>query len=256
VVTSTEEIASAQAPAAEAPLRSERLVIGHGGRALLPPIDAEIRRGEVLVVVGRNGAGKTTWFKTLLGLIPPVSGRVVRASPSLRLAYVPQSTSVDDLLPVRTRDLVGWGRLSGWSFLWPFSAGADHKACARALEAAGAVDLGQRFYRELSRGQKQRALFARVLAREADVALLDEPTAAMDAVAEREAMEELRRLARERNVAVVVVSHALSEACCHADRILFFREDPPEVVLGERAHVLAHEAFKRDFGDVVTRDHH
>jgi len=251
VATSTDATPGAQEPASEAPLRSERLVIGHGGRPLLPPIDAEIRRGEVLVLVGRNGAGKTTWFKTLLGLIPPVAGRVVRASPSLRLAYVPQSTSVDDLLPIRARDLVGWGRLSGWSFLQPFQARTDREACARALEAAGAADLGARFYRELSRGQKQRVLFARTLARDADVALLDEPTAAMDAVAEREAMEELRRLARERRVAVVVVSHTLSEACCHADRILFFRRDPPEIVLGNRAHVLAHEAFRGEFGSVV-----
>jgi zinc transport system ATP-binding protein len=145
---------------------------------------------------------------------------------------------------------VGWGRISGWSFLRPFAARADREVCERSLELADAGHLRGRFYRELSRGEKQRVLFARALAREADVALLDEPTAAMDAVAEREAMAELKRLASERGVAVVVVSQSLTAASVFADRILFVSRAPAQVILGDRDDVLAHEGFRAEFGDL------
>jgi zinc transport system ATP-binding protein len=249
VATSTDEDVPSAAPRL-ALLRCERLVIGHRGHALLPPIDLEIRRGELLIVLGRNGAGKSTWFKTLLGLVSPISGRVVRTSPPPRLAYVPQATSLDDLLPIRALDLVGWGRLSGWSFLRPFAARKDREACERSLERADAAHLRGRFYRELSRGEKQRVLFARALARGPDVALLDEPTAAMDTIAEREAMAELRRLASERNVAVVVVTQSIAVAAVFADRILFVSRAPAQVILGDRDDVLAHEGFRAEFGDL------
>lgn len=85
-------------------LRSEHLLVGHGGRAILPPIDLTISAGEIWTVLGRNGAGKTTWFRTLLGLARPLGGAIVRARPDLRVAYVPQRTQFDELYPVRVHD--------------------------------------------------------------------------------------------------------------------------------------------------------
>src|SRR4051812_12359526 len=98
-------------------LRCDKLVVGHGGQPLLPPCELEIRRGELLMVLGRNGSGKSTLLRTMLGLLPPVSGRVVRLVPAMRLAYVGQAITLDRILPARARDIVAWGRLSGWSFL-------------------------------------------------------------------------------------------------------------------------------------------
>ncbi len=227
----------------------EDLVIGYQGHALLPPINLQVHRGTFLAVIGRNGSGKSTWFKTLLGLQHPVSGRVYRSSAQVKSAYVPQTSSIDGMLPVRSRELVHWGRLTGWNFLRPFSKREDRQAVDSALETAGAGPIANRPYRELSEGQKQRALLARVLATEADLVLLDEPTAAMDAVAERETMRRLAELARERRLAVVVVSHDLRVAAEFADQLLFVDREAPAVVLGDANTVFCHPAFRHQYGD-------
>lgn len=230
-------------------LNCEKLVIGYDGRPMLPPMDLAIRRGQFVAVVGRNGSGKSTWFKTLLGLVPPVSGAITRAHAHVRSAYVPQTTSIDALLPVHTRELTAWGRLSGWNFLRPFPSKADRQAVERGIDTAGAKAIASRPYRDLSGGEKQRALLARVIATEADVVLLDEPTAAMDAVAERETMLRLCALSRQRGLGVVVVSHDLMVAAEHADVILFVDRENSCFVMGDAKTVFCHPAFRRQYGD-------
>jgi ABC-type Mn2+/Zn2+ transport system ATPase subunit len=230
-------------------LTCEDLVVGYRGQPLLPPVRMSVSRGSFIVVAGRNGSGKSTWFKTLLGLVPPVSGRVVRAYPGLRCTYVPQTSSLDPVLPLKAREMVLWGRLTGWSFLRPFASRRERAAADAALEVAGARAFADRPLRELSEGQKQRVLLARVLASEAQLVLLDEPTSAMDAVAERETMERLAQLARERGLAVVVVTHQLGVVAEQADRVLFLDRESPAVVEGEPRAVLCHPAFRRQYGD-------
>ena len=230
-------------------LSCEQLVIGYGGKGLLPPMQVEVARGSFLAVVGRNGSGKSTFFRTLLGLLPPVSGRIVNGHPSVRSAYVPQTSSIDPILPVRPKEMVLWGRLSGWNFLRPFSTREDRALAEAALDSAGARPIANKPYRELSEGQKQRALLARVLATEADLVLLDEPTAAMDAVAERETMQRLALLARERRISVVVVSHDLHVSAKYADSLLFFDREGGSVVSGDARTVFCHPAFRHQYGD-------
>ncbi|MGE6759509.1 metal ABC transporter ATP-binding protein [Corallococcus interemptor] len=230
-------------------LKCEQLVIGYGGKDILPPMDLVVRRRQFVAVVGRNGSGKSTWFKTLLGLIPPVSGRITLASPDIRSAYVPQMSSIDSLLPVHARELTSWGRLSGWNFLRPFPSKADRQKVEAALDTAGARGIAKRPFRDLSGGEKQRALLARVIATEADVVLLDEPTAAMDAVAEKQTMLRLCALAHDRGLGVVVVSHDMSVAAEHADVILFVDREHRTFVMGDARTVFCHPAFRRQYGD-------
>ncbi len=230
-------------------LSCEQLVIGYGGTGLLPPMQVEVTRGTFLAVVGRNGSGKSTFFKTLLGLLPPVSGRITKGSPGVKTAYVPQTSSIDPILPVRPKEMVLWGRLSGWNFLNPFASREDRRVAEAALDSAGARPIANKPYRELSEGQKQRALLARVLATEADLVLLDEPTAAMDAVAERETMQRLAQLTRERRIAVVVVSHDLHVSAQYADSLLFFDKEGGTVVGGDAHTVFCHPAFRHQYGD-------
>ena len=232
-------------------IRCERLVVGHGGRAILPAIDFTIRRGAFHAVLGRNGAGKSTFLSTVLGLLPPVAGAIERA-PGIRCGYVPQVATLDELLPVRTREVVRWGQLSGWSFLRPFPSRAERVACDEALATSGATALARQAYRDLSLGQKQRVLFARLLAMGADVAVLDEPTAAMDAVTERETLERLASLAK-RGAAVVVVAHDLSVAKRYADTALYLDRDDGVVAAGDVSEVLAHPSFVRHYGDLAIR---
>jgi zinc transport system ATP-binding protein len=231
----------------------EQLVVGYKGRGILPPIDLDVNRGRILLIVGRNGAGKSTLLKTMLRLLPPVSGKVTFASKSLRLAYVPQASSIDDIVPVSGRDVVAWGRLRGNAFLRPMSTRADRDAVDDALETADALAFAKRPFRDLSGGQKQRILFARMLASGADVALLDEPTASMDIAAERDAYRRLRALATERSMAIAIVTHTISAAAEHADRALYIDtgKQPGEgiVVTGAPETVFRHASFVSHFGE-------
>ncbi len=229
-------------------LTCDKLVIGYNEKPMLPPIDMVIRRGQFVAVVGRNGSGKSTWFKTLLGMVEPLSGAINR-KPQMRTAYVPQTSSIDGMLPLRARELTAWGRLRGWSFLWPIPRRTDTKAVENALDTAGARAIASRPYRELSEGQKQRALLARLIATEADMVLLDEPTAAMDAVAERETMQRLCSLARQRGLGVVVVCHDLEVAAEHADVLFFVDRETSAFVVGDARTVFCHPAFRRRYGD-------
>jgi zinc transport system ATP-binding protein len=229
-------------------LRCEQLVIGYGGRALLPPIELEVARGSLVAVVGRNGAGKSTWLRTVLGLLPQVAGRCALAHPQIKLAYVPQATRLDPALPVRAREVVLWSRLRGLDFLRPWARANDRRAVDAALAAAGALDFADQPLRDLSEGQKQRVYFARMLAAEADVALLDEPTAAMDAVAERDAFEQLAALARENHMAIVVISHALDVAAQYASQVLFLDREHDLALSGAPGDVLAHPGFVLHYG--------
>jgi zinc transport system ATP-binding protein len=237
-------------------LRCDGLVIGYAGQGLLPPIDLSVRRGEVLLVTGCNGSGKSTWLRTVLGLVPPVRGHVRLGSPPPRIAYVPQTPDLDELVPLRAGEVVDWGRLRGWSFLRPWRRRADHQARDRAMAEVGAADLARRPFRELSGGQRQRVLFARVLASEADLVLLDEPTASMDVASERDVHALLARMARERDMAVVIVTHTLHVAARYADRVVFFEpgEDDGVVVAGAAEQVFADAHFQRHFGE-VSPDH-
>ena len=246
--------AAAESPAArpasdEALVTCDKLVIGHGSRPLLPPIDVTIRRGRLLAVVGRNGSGKSTWFRTVLGFSRPLSGRIERAGPRLRMAYMAQANSLDPALPVRAKDVVRWGLLGGWGFLRPFGGGTRASAVA-ALDAVGGARFADVLFRDLSEGQKQRVLLARVLATGADLAFLDEPTSAMDAVVERETMERLKWLTRERNVGVVVVSHIMGLVERYADEVLYFDRDDASVLKGDAKTVFNHPLFLRQYGEL------
>jgi len=237
-------------------LRCAGLVLGFRRQALLPPFDLELGRGEILLVVGRNGSGKTTFARTLLGLVRPVGGTIERSTE--RLAYVPQATAIDPAVPVRAGDLVAWGRLRGWRFFGPFRNRTDRTACAHAMEDLGVADLARRRLLELSGGQAQRVLLARILASDAELAVLDEPTAAMDAASELAAFRRLRELAHERGIGLVIITHEVAVAAPFADRIAFFDPDDPALTsemrgrihVGPTREVAALPRFRAHFGRV------
>lgn len=226
------------------------LVVGHRGVAILPPVDLSIGAGELWAVIGRNGSGKTTWLRTLLGLLPPVSGEVrfERAQP--RLTYLAQRQAFDEYYPLRVQEIVAMGtdRERTCFFARPRKSA---EIVARSLARVGASDLAARPFRELSEGQKQRVLFARVAAAEPDLAVLDEPTSAMDLVAEREAWQLLERLRQETQLALIVVSHFVGLAGSHADRLLLFDRDSQAAVVGSPAEVFGHSVFHLRYGDAT-----
>ncbi len=229
-------------------LKCTALEVGFEGQAILPPIDLQIDSGQLWAVVGRNGSGKTTWLRTLLGLLPPVAGSVDALSADLRLSYLPQRKVIDELYPLLARDVVRMGLERRWSFLRPYFM-RETPEVSRALKEMGVEDLGSVPYRRLSEGQKQRVLFARLSVSRADIAVLDEPTSAMDQVAEGEAFELLDGLRRRRGLSIIVVSHYLGMVKRYADHAVLLDRDSQNVVTGEPDVVFQHKAFQARFSE-------
>src|SRR5882672_4265880 len=134
-------------------LRAVDLRVGYDKRGILPPITATIAPGELWAIIGPNGAGKSTFVRTLLGLQPPVTGRVDRA-PGLRMSYVPQQSALDTIFPISVAEFVLMGRQRPGSFAGRPS-GADLEIAGAALDEVAAADLARRQLRDLSGGQRQ-----------------------------------------------------------------------------------------------------
>lgn len=230
-------------------LHCRSLIVGYQGKPLLPPVELRLCRGELTAVVGRNGAGKTTFFRTLLGLLPPVGGELAACVSPLQVGYIPQRSQLDPLIPLRAWDVVAMGLERGRSFLRPLLRRAERHEVARALGEMGATELAQRSFGELSEGQKQRVLMARLVAGHPALAVLDEPTAAMDEVAERQTLELIDELRKDHGMTVLIVSHHLPVVSRFADQVLFLDRDAQAAVAGKPEVVFRHPAFRARYGD-------
>ncbi len=222
--------------------------VGYGGRALVAGIDVELPLGSVLALVGTNGAGKSTLLKTLAGLLPPYGGRVavLGARPGAhpeRVAYLSQFHTNSLLLPIRAVEVVRMGRFAGKGLLGRMRPG-DRAAVREALERMDVVDLAAEPLRELSGGQQQRVFVAQALARRADVLLLDEPAAGLDAVG-RVLLDDALAAERERGAAVVVATHDIGDAM-QADLVMLLAQRV--VALGSPEEALTPETLLDTFG--------
>lgn len=231
-------------PPCEALLAAVDLAVGYGGKAILPPVTFEIRPGELWLLVGRNGSGKSTLLRTLMGLSSPISGGV-RRPPQGGIAFIPQRQNRDPALPLRAVDLVEEGLESGRSFLRPLRAKPARTAALAALDRVDAAPLALKPFRDLSEGQKQRVLMARALVSEPLLFVADEPTAAMDLQAEREALDLLARLRRDAGTAVLLVSHHVPSALAVADSLIVVDAEAQAVIVGPRAEVARHPLVRR-----------
>lgn len=207
----------------DAPLSIHDLTVAYQRRPVLWDVDLEVPAGKLTAIVGPNGAGKSTMLKAALGLIPRSSGTVtIFGKPPSRqraaVAYVPQRETVDWDFPVSALDVVAMGlyRRIGWCL----PVGRKHRQLAReALERVGMADWADRQISQLSGGQQQRVFLARALVQDAQLYLMDEPFAGVDAATERAIVEVLRTL-RERGRTVVAVHHDLTTVPTYFDHVV------------------------------------
>lgn len=191
-------------------LQLQGLTIGYPGRAVFSGIQLELPSGSFTALLGANGTGKSTLLKTILGLLPPLEGRVKfnGSGQSNRLGYVPQRVTLDPLFLLSSFEVV---LLAACSRIGPLRrippAEKDH--AHQCLRDTGAETLARRRFAELSGGQQQRVLIARALMTRPDLLLLDEPTAGIDASASQDILETLGRLHLERELTILMVSHDL-----------------------------------------------
>ncbi|HTR83616.1 MAG TPA: ABC transporter ATP-binding protein [Reyranella sp.] len=190
-----------------AALRLTDVTVSYDRHPAVHHVSAEIASGEMTALVGPNGAGKSTLLKALLGLAPHIEGRIECAAK--RIAYLPQQAEIDRSFPISVLDTVLLGR---WSRFGGFGAAknADIHDAQHAIEAVGLGGFERRPIDTLSVGQFQRVLFARLLLQDADLVLLDEPFAAIDAKTVADLMALVRRW-REEKRTVVAVLHDLDQ---------------------------------------------
>ena len=199
------------------------LTVAYRDRPVLWDVDLTVPAGVLMAVVGPNGAGKTTLIKAMLGLVRPLTGRVLIQGQPYRsnqqtVAYVPQRGTVDWEFPTTALDVVQmgtYGRL-GW-FRRP---GVYERQAARdALARVGMVEFASRQIGQLSGGQQQRVFLARALVQGAAVYLMDEPFQGVDAVTERAIVAILQEL-RGQGCTVLVVHHDLGSVAEYFDWVM------------------------------------
>ncbi len=233
-------------------LEIDSLVAGYGGVPALKGVSLSVEAGEILAVLGPNGAGKTTLIKTISGVLEPISGTVrlpggavpdARAR-ARRVAVVPQGGYLPRAFTVRQTVLLGRTPHLGWLGR---PDPADHAAVEAALAETELDGLQDRIVGELSGGEQQRVLLARALAQDAPLLLLDEPTAHLDLRHQSGILRLVRRLAREKGLAVLVVMHDLNQAARFADRVALL-VDGEFVAAGLPSHVLTEAQLSRVYG--------
>jgi len=225
--------------------------------------DLAFAESQVTCIVGRNGAGKSTFLKCLAGILPVPKNSLFRGDRDLAtvkgrsraewISYVPQEPAL--ALNYGVLDYVLMGRAS---FISPFAVPAreDVRLAREALRYVGLGGLEDREFSRLSGGERRLVIIARTLAQNAEIMLLDEPTTFLDPKNEVEVMDICRRLAADRKRTIIITLHNLEMAVKYADRLVFMKKGeilaagPPDEVLDER---LLAEAFDIPIA-IVTLD--
>jgi iron complex transport system ATP-binding protein len=191
----------------------ENLSCGYRGRVVAAGISAKAASGEALCLLGPNGVGKTTLFKTILGLLPPIGGRVfiggknaAKMSPkeiARIIGYVPQSRPPP--FAFRVSDVIVMGRISRIG-TWSAPKRADYAAAEGVMRQLGIGQLSDKLYTELSGGERQMVLFARALVSEPSFLMMDEPTSNLDFGNQAIVLGYIKRFAEE-GMGVIMTSH-------------------------------------------------
>lgn len=204
-----------------AQLICQNLYVGYEGKAVLQNLNFQINAGDYLCIVGENGSGKSTLMKTILGLQPPVSGRILTGD-GLRkneIGYLPQQTVVQKDFPASVKEIVLSG-CQGRCGSRPFYNKEEKQLAADAMEKMQITKLVRHCYRELSGGQQQRVLLARALCATRKMLLLDEPVSGLDPKVTAEMYALIERLNKEDRITVIMISHDIAAAFRYASHIL------------------------------------
>ncbi len=242
-------------------LAAQNLTLGYHTEPVIADVQLEVAGGSLVAIIGRNGAGKSTLVKGLAGLLSPLAGQVhvlgqplsamVPKERAKKIAVLPQTLRF--LSGMTVTEFVTQGRYVHRPS-WHSMSAKDEAAVAASLATSELEDLTDRALDELSGGERQRALFARALAQETDILLVDEPTAALDGRHQLWAFKKLSDLAQS-GCAVVVVTHDLNLASQFAERIVLL-EDGRVCAAGRPKDVLQPENLQGLMGDSFLSGSH
>ncbi|NUO20344.1 metal ABC transporter ATP-binding protein [bacterium] len=232
-----------------APIEVHDVTVAYDRKPVLWNVDLTIPQGKLVGVLGPNGAGKSTLLNAIMGLLPLASGNVRIWNEPLekqrgRIAYVPQRESVDWDFPTNALDVVLMGRY-GRLGLFRRPGKADRDIAMQCLEKVGMHGFASRQISQLSGGQQQRVFIARALAQDADIYLMDEPLAGVDATTERAIIDLLREL-KSQGKTVVAVHHDLQTVTEYFDWLVLL--NLRLVAAGPTSEVFTTERLAQTYG--------
>ncbi len=226
-------------------IKVEHLSCGYSQKAIVNDVSFSVQAGEVACLIGPNGVGKTTLFKTMLGLLNPISGQISYFDKPLhsyaskefakKVAYVPQSHVPP--FPFSVRDIVVMGRNPHINELSQPSA-EDYEKADEALTLMGISHLAAQDYTEVSGGERQLAIIARALTQDTKLLLMDEPTAYLDFGNTSRVHQEVEKLS-DMGYTIVMITHQPDHVFRYGDKVFAlgrdskFVEGVPEEVLSE-----------------------
>lgn len=243
-------------PAPRAALSLRGVTVSYGEKPAVFSVDADFPEGRMSAIVGPNGAGKSTLLKAALGVIPRLSGEAnVLGRPveeaRAQIAYVPQRASVDWDFPTTVIDVVRMGLYRKVGLLGRYT-GKLNAAARDCLDRVGMADFADRQIGQLSGGQQQRVFLARALAQDADLYLLDEPFAGVDAATERAIIDVLRGLIAE-GKSVIAVHHDLATVPDYFDHV--FLINVRAIAEGPVAETFTAETLNAAYGGRLAATH-
>lgn len=213
-------------------LNTENLNVGYGKKIVVNNVNIQVSKGEVFCLLGANGAGKTTTLRTLSGLLKPMGGKVFLNGKDIseinkkelakKLALVLTNRFSGSLMTVY--DIVAMGRYPHTGFFGKLTE-EDSEKIFVALETVNAKYLAERYFDELSDGEKQKVLVARALVQEPEIIILDEPTTHLDIKHRLELMEILKTLSKEKNIAVILSLHEIDIALKSCDKVMLIKDN-------------------------------
>lgn len=243
-------------------LEAKEISIGYGDCEVVRDISFVIENGKIVVVLGANGAGKTTLLRALNSALPVKKGEILLDGKNLKtysrreiarkIAVVAQET--ETRFPVTVLEFVLSGRFAhGSAFGWETER--DLEIARKSLIEADLENFQKRLMNHLSGGERQRAVFARALATEAKIFLLDEPTANLDLAHQAALLRLMRNKCDAEKVSAIVITHDLNLAAAFADKILLMKNGQI-VAAGEPNAVLTAENLRETFGVEILLDKH
>lgn len=227
-------------------MQTKELSVGYDGRTVVADINLEALKGQFICLLGPNGSGKSTILRCLAGLLAPLHGSVFLKD-NLLYHMEPKDLSrtmavvlTERLSPglITVFEIVAMGRYPYTDFFGHLSR-EDEEKTWEALRLVGARDLAERYFNELSDGERQKVLIARALVQEPEVIILDEPTTYLDVKHRLEVMEILRELSRKKGITVILSLHEIDIALKSCETVLLVKNGkilasgPPEEILTE-----------------------
>lgn len=199
----------------------DQVSVGYDGKAVLQNLNFTVNAGDYLCIVGENGSGKSTLMKTILGLQPPIAGKIETGDglKQNEIGYLPQQTAAQKDFPASVQEIV----LSGCQArcgLRPFYNQQEKQLARENIQKMQIESLTKRCYRELSGGQQQRVLLARALCATRKMLLLDEPVSGLDPKVTAKMYQLIAELNRREGISIVMISHDIAAAVQYASHIL------------------------------------